>query len=1215
MSIYIPRDIEGINYITNSLNNYPVLNESRLNKLISNIDKSLNNLQFHIKDGLTHLTEEWKPQIIESLQELDKIISKINQEDEQNITIRSIHDKILNIQAAVKTTCLFDVKKQYSNIIPIIFFCDLDAPDHNHAIINRVERAIEQGGPLFITTRSLLRGEGLESGLDEQLLKSEKLLNQHSYRWEIYEKGDLLIFIPSALFPDKKGIQRLQALDFKVDENIKQIDFREALNPSQQITTIQDFIDLFNEQPQTKTFFMLNGHGGPDTVGALNEKNYLKFLNFLDPHCKGLATISCSSGGVSSLLNIPETQTSPNFFDQEKPHSFPKIVCSIGDFTTHSQPVEKQLMVFMNELCKFTESSKGQTVEELRNRIEGLEGGKETEATCLIKLYPAHSSGVPGGFRPIGEGSKSFNITYAEVKKAGLNIVTSEKGSRVTTKEPEIIVPLQTEFLLINPLVIQVSITFKGKNPLLISMIPGTGHHFIKSLKLAESEPADHFDFIKKTLEFYANKSNQLTYGCKGIFISEMCHKDKKIHDIIFNISSKEARCGWREGTKYYLTTLEGFFSIREVSWLDYAVFCYETNLQTKGLEKAIRTTSAGLENESLFQEAFKEANFYPKEFHTLFDLSQTPPQPIIDLLEYLKKQDSEFQCSIVSFLTKYGNAPLALKLFNEYKLFGHNTFKDITGNTILSYAIQAYAADLVEESFRHGMNVLNTNGDPPLHQTLKQLVSLYEKRKKGISNEHSIEECERILDYLLDNKCQVNAKNLRGWPAIAIALRHPQLVEKLIQHGASLNEVNTKNGSTLLDLSVSRSDSESIDWLLELGVVPDPKALNLTIKSKDVNLLKKLLTAGGNPFEIDSKGKVPFIEAILLASPEVVKLLLKMERCDVNVKDKNGLTPLMAAFIVGDPIKLQMLKEKNAEIPDLSKAKSSLEAILARNYVQSQDVDSFKEILSYPHQDDFEIFVGDYLLKIHDTNILKELIEADSLNVTFKDSDGKSLFDKIYKIAEEDDSYDDLIRVCLNSKQEIPLEKTLSQAIKSYDDPLIKMLVNAFDFSKSENPDKLFGELIKFNDLTFIQIAVEKGASVNGKGTCELLPLQHTKCSFSVGKKVFKWLVEQGADLNIPGKDNKNSFCHAIIHGDLELVDFCLENGAKVTQESESSPLMIAASRLKDDPSGQDPSIKIFKLLLEHAQGEMNPSLIHKLCFHEEELLNLALNYKTSNK
>lgn len=1209
MSIYLRPDIEGINYIVNSLNNHPILYESGLDKLISNINKSLNNLQFHIKDGLTQLTEEWKPQIIESLQELDKAISKINQEDEQNFTIRSIQDKILNIQAAVKTTYLFDVKKQYSNIIPITFFCDLDAPDHNHAIIDRVESAIEQGGPLFITTRSLLRGEGLDSGFEEQLLKSEKLLKQHSFLWDIYQKGDLLIFIPSALFPDKKGIQKLQAIDFKIDENIKQIDIREALNPSQQITTIQDFIDLFNEQPRTKTFFMLDGHGGPNTVGALNEKNYLKFLNFLEPRCKGLVTISCSSGGVSSLLNIPESGTSPNFFDQESPHSFPKIVCSIGDFVTHSQPIEKHLMVFMNELCRFTESSKGQTVDELCKRIERLEGGKETDVKCLIKLYPAHSPGVPGGFRPIGEGSKSFNITYAEVKKAGLTIVTSERGSRVATKEPEIIVPLQTEFLLMNPLVIQVSITFKEKNPLLLSMIPGTGHHFIKSLKLAETGSSDYYDFIKKTLEFHAEKLNKLTYGCKGIFISEMCHKDKKIDNIIFNISSKGARCGWREGTKYYLTDREGLFSKCEVSWLDYAMFCYETNLQTKGLEKAIRSVSAGLENESLFQEAFKEANFYPQEFHTLFDLSQTPPQPTSGLLEYLKKQDAEFQCSMVSFLTKYGNAPLALKLFNEYKLVWRNNYKNFTGNTILSFAIQAYAADLVEESLRHGMNVLNTNGDPPLHQTVKQLVSLYEKRKKGIPNEHLIEECEKILDCLLDNKCQVNIKNLRGWSAIACALPYRQLVEKLIKHGALLNEANVKNGSTLLDLSVIRSDSESIDWLLEMGVIPDSKALNLAIKSKNVNLLKKLLKAGGNPFEIDSEGNVPFIEAILRASPKIVKLLLTMKGCDANIKDKNGLTPLMAAFIVGDPIKLQMLKEKNAEIPELSKAKSSLEAILSRHYVLPKNVDSFKEILSYPHHDEFEIFVGDYLLKVHNTNTLQELIKADCLNVTFKDSDGQSLFDKLCKIAEGDDSYRDIIAVCLNSKQEIPLEKALSKAIKSYDNPLITLLVNAFDFSKSENSDELFGELIKFNDLRFIQMAVEKGASVNGKGTCELLPLQHTRF-YRSDTKVFKWLVEQGADLNITGKNNQNSFCHAIIHGDLELVDFCLKNGAVVTQESESSPLMIAASRLKDDPSK-----KIFKLLLEHAQGEMNPSLIHQLCFHEEELLNLALEYKTSNK
>lgn len=1126
MSIYLRSDIEGLNHISFSLEyNSKNLSSQHLDKLIANLSQSLNNLQFHIKDGFTPLTEDWRSQIIYSLENLNQTISLVR-DDEQKNKIQSIKDKIISIQSSIEIAPSFDVKKHHSNVIPIAFFCDFDCPDHNHAIINRLEDAIQQKGPSFITTRSLLRGEGLKSGIKDQLIKSEKLCLENKDDWDIYQKGELLIFIPKSLYPNLNGFQKLQALDFKTDENLKLISAREAVSESQKSSKIQDFIDLFIEQPLTNKLFMLFGHGGSDTVGALKEKNYLKFSNFLDKQrCKGLVVWSCSSGGVSSLLNIPESQISPKFIDQEKSHSFPVIVCSIGDFTTALQPVEKQIMKFINEIGKFTESSKGQTVEELRKRIESLEGGKETKVISFIKLYPAHSAGIPGGFRPIGEGSKGFNITYATVKKAGLNIASTSEGKKIgLAKEPKIVVPPQTEFLLIHPLVIEVPLIFTKKNPVLMSMTPGSGHHFLKSLKLSESEHTNSIDFIKKTLDFH----KELSHGCKGFFIEELNHKGTKIYHVIFKISSKEARCGWREGIKYYMTfpkrdqyNQEIIVPI-EVSRIEYATLCYETSLITKGSEKALRSVSAGYESDSIFQEALKEADFYPTyEKYLLFNHKILTSSEVEDwLLEYIQKQELRYKYSLIAFLIKQGNPSLALKLFNESHLtwpeFSNLKFFD---NPILSYAIEANHADLVEHLLKSAnTEAFNIDGNPPLHQAISQLAALYKECKQGILNASMIKEKEKILDLLLQHGCGINTKNKRGWTAIALALSHRHLVEKLINKGASLKQVNTEKGLTHYDISIGRSD-ESIDLLIEFGVIPGPNVLNLAIELKDTDLLKKLLKAGANPFEIDPKGRVPLIEAILRAPAKVVKLLLDRENCDLNVKDKNGLTPLEAAFIVGNQEKIQLLREAKAEISDISNLKSSLKSVFFR-YVATQDIESFQEMLKFSHHDDLEVYVADYLLKGGYVNILKKLIATGYINVALKTHSGQQLFEEI---------------------------------IKSGNHSLIEISINAFNFLKANHSDKLFGDIIELNDLNLVQLAVKQGANIQRKVKTdgELQPLQQTKIFTKEGKEIFKWLVEQGADLNTESQDHQASFTHAIMSCDFELVDYCIKKGAKLTKEN----------------------------------------------------------------
>jgi hypothetical protein len=91
--------------------------------------------------------------------------------------------------------------------LKIGFFCDIDAIDHNGAIAARTIFSIEQNLP-FITTRSMLKGSGIIDRDKRSSLRSNlerALLKMHD-KWEVFEQGEFLVFLPKSLESEKSGI-------------------------------------------------------------------------------------------------------------------------------------------------------------------------------------------------------------------------------------------------------------------------------------------------------------------------------------------------------------------------------------------------------------------------------------------------------------------------------------------------------------------------------------------------------------------------------------------------------------------------------------------------------------------------------------------------------------------------------------------------------------------------------------------------------------------------------------------------------------------------------------------------------------------------------------------------------------------------------------------------------------------------------------------------
>lgn len=1194
MNINTQINIEKIHNINSQLELYKdAWSPSRLDAEITNLSKLLNDLESNTKKGFTHTSEEMRPQIINELKHLSKTIDTCGSKDNLE-KIQTIKQKILNIEASVAAAPFLQETKISPKVVPIAFYSDITATDHNGAINGFFNKGFEQGLP-SIVPRSVLTAMGSET--DEfirKFNKTESLLLKNQDQWQIYEKGEMLVFIPREFFPDKTDEERLQAFDLRTDGSLKKISVKEAMQAPKGPCDIQALFDLFVEEPKVNKLFYIAGHGNATHVAGLNEQEYTKVLSFLEPHCKVLTVTSCSSGGKSSLLNIPEKDLPQieNFQNQETPHSFHTIVRSINDFTVLAgQSAEANVMEYLQELSKFVDDTKAQTPANLRIIIEKVEGNKGKADRNLMQFYPAHSSGVPGGFRPIDEGGRGFSITYAMVQKAKIAPVIHDKRAEKLPQEPSITVS-QGKILELHPLVLDVPITFVKNNPVLLSMTPGGGHHFIKALNLSKTETLIPLDYIKNTIDFY--KDSNFRYGAKGFFIGEI-NSEKKFNDVAFYISPSGAKCVWREGDQYYLS--HDGVKKDPISKLLHSIISAEIVGATRSTEKAIRATSAGQENEVLFQEAILEANFFDPYFLEIFNLTKTPLDAQLqcapDFLSIIKDKTPEEKKHIVGFLLDRGNESLAIQLFVSENMDPNS--KNIDGDSLLASAIKVKAPAMVKKLIDEGasVNMKNSLGAPPLHQVIEQLAALYDEQKKGIDNKKEIEKSEKILE-LLGQNSEINTRAIddSGWSALVYAMRHPEIIEKLLSMSIYLspNQLNDKEsthaGNTLLTFLIYRKSFEKIDLLLEHGADPNlgnTSALTKAVWSNDLETVKKFLKVGGRPFVLDGKGHVPFIEAIKRSTPAILSLFLEHEDCNLNVSDRFGFTPALAALVVVNDEKLQMLKSKNLSFPSDFNYKSEeiLQSIIER-FAKNNDLESMIKLMQINHSENLDYLVCQSLITKNPT-LLKELIKERSIDLNAKNY-GQTVFERLLSHAHSDfKDFEEHITLALTQGFD-PLQmgmtgRTILEAsLERGNVDVIRILLKHIDFSTLSDSHRYLEEIIKLNDLELVQLAVNKGANIHGGPDTGLL-LEKVDLSSDSGKMIFKWLVEKGADLNAVGKNNSTPFSLAISTGDWELVKYCLDKGAKII-----NPTLSNAADLKNDPSGL-----IFKHLFSAAKGDIN--------------------------
>ena len=246
---------------------------------------------------------------------------------------------------------------------------------------------------------------------------------------------------------------------------------------------------------------------------------------------------------------------------------------------------------------------------------------------------------------------------------------------------------------------------------------------------------------------------------------------------------------------------------------------------------------------------------------------------------------------------------------------------KDVDDNTLFVQALLKH--------FESDPGIKNKEGMTPLHIACKhgnlsalELLKIHgagasDKDVDGNTPLHltaKYGEIETMQILLKDFKSDPNIKNKEGRTPIHIACKRGNLggVKLLIKHGASVNDFDT-HSNTPLSLAVqhvSHPKSIILTLVTELGCDPnDGVSLHTACKYNDISSVKTLVKCGASVNDRDVEGNTP----LYYGGFNTTLTLLSKFKCDPNVTNKQGMSPLHCGWKDGDLKKSDLLIEYGA--------------------------------------------------------------------------------------------------------------------------------------------------------------------------------------------------------------------------------------------------------------------------------------------------------------
>jgi ankyrin repeat protein len=211
----------------------------------------------------------------------------------------------------------------------------------------------------------------------------------------------------------------------------------------------------------------------------------------------------------------------------------------------------------------------------------------------------------------------------------------------------------------------------------------------------------------------------------------------------------------------------------------------------------------------------------------------------------------------------------------------------------------------------------------------------------------------------------------------------HADIVEILFRKGVNLNE-GDKYGWTPLHHSAINGNSDIIDLLLSKGAKVDAvdetgkTSLHYAVTYGHHGSAQKLIEAGGDVNRTDDEGRTPLHYAVRWKSSDETILMLINKGAKLNIKDKQGMTPLMTAKIQENKEAERILSSEGAKDEPVAKAAKAPDVAEEPGYF---DTTVGNKVLSPPEKAIMRGEKGEELIRI--LSGVKDVNNIDNMGLT----------------------------------------------------------------------------------------------------------------------------------------------------------------------------------------------------------------------------------------
>ncbi|KAB8304335.1 hypothetical protein EYC80_003745 [Monilinia laxa] len=294
-------------------------------------------------------------------------------------------------------------------------------------------------------------------------------------------------------------------------------------------------------------------------------------------------------------------------------------------------------------------------------------------------------------------------------------------------------------------------------------------------------------------------------------------------------------------------------------------------------------------------------------------DYNKSLDQVILETISFILYPSTKRDASFYEFLRLGWTSSEFLKKIDTPEKLSCAIF----GRTVSSGQVGVIQALLMTSGFE--VNLKDDDGQIPLHRAAKRIFfnerirrprpryDLHEQDKISIDERATTSISATIVDLLLNNGSNIEARNQKGETSLFLAIRskNESVIKVLLENGAN-SETKNSNGDTSLLLAALKK--------LEKHIGPYGKGFERIVAVKRVVSL--LLENGADIEAKDFHGDTPLLLAIrnYMSMETVISFLLE-KGADIEAKDKMGNTPLLLAVETYQDDLVKFLLRKGANL------------------------------------------------------------------------------------------------------------------------------------------------------------------------------------------------------------------------------------------------------------------------------------------------------------